>query len=115
MPFYHLDIDKFYEDPTPENLLLSLYQPDTLAMLLVREKANTSYLLIAQKQNSHWIPNIHNARLRKKHSACKRQNSLILKTLTLKFSNSNISIFIAISTRKNKFMKICEGISSPQK
>lgn len=27
MPFYHLDIDKFYEDPTPENLLLSLYQP----------------------------------------------------------------------------------------
>lgn len=46
MPFYHLDIDKFYKDPTPENLLLSLYQPDTLAMLLVREKADTSYLLI---------------------------------------------------------------------
>lgn len=58
MPFYHLDIDKFYEDPTPENLLLSLYQPDTLAMLLLREKADTSYLLIVQKQNSHWIPNI---------------------------------------------------------
>ncbi len=58
MPFYHLDIDKFYKDPTPENLLLSLYQPDTLAMLLLREKADTSYLLIVQKQNSHWIPNI---------------------------------------------------------
>ena len=40
MPFYHLDIDKFYKDPTPENLLLSLYQPDTLAMLLLREKAD---------------------------------------------------------------------------
>ena len=54
MPFYHLDIDKFYEDPTPENLLLSLYQPDTLAMLLVREKADTSYLLIVQFEHLYF-------------------------------------------------------------
>ena len=57
MPFYHLDIDKFYKDPTPENLLLSLYQPDDFAMLVVQEKASSSYALTTKKQKSNWVPN----------------------------------------------------------
>ena len=54
--FYHFDIDKFYEDPTPENFLLSLYQPDDFAILVVQEKASSSYALTTEKQKSNWIP-----------------------------------------------------------
>lgn len=56
LDFYRLDMDKFYEDPTPENLLLSLYQPDDFFMLFVREKSKSSYTLTTEKQNSNWIP-----------------------------------------------------------
>lgn len=116
MPFYHLDIDKFYKDPTPENLLLSLYQPDTLAMLLLREKADTSYLLIVQKQNSHWIPNILMQDFGKNIQNVKDKIPDIKNADFKIFQFMNISIFIAISTRKNKIYEmICEGISSPQK
>ena len=55
--FYYFDMDKFYEDPTPENLLLSLYQPDDFAMLVVQEKARNSYALTTKKQKSKWVPN----------------------------------------------------------
>lgn len=54
--FYHFDMDKFYNDPTPENLLLSLYQPDDFAMLVVQEEGSKSYTLTTEKQNSKWIP-----------------------------------------------------------
>ncbi len=56
--FNRLDMDKFYEDPTPENLLLSLYQPDDFAMLVVREKSNSSYVITTKKQNVNWTPEV---------------------------------------------------------
>lgn len=58
LSFYRLDMNKFYEDPTPDNLLLSLYQPDDFTMLAVQEKSNSSYVLTAEKQNSNWIPSV---------------------------------------------------------
>lgn len=58
MPFYHLDIDKFYEDPTPENLLLSLYQPDTSCHAFSTRKSQHIIPVNCPKTNSHWIPNI---------------------------------------------------------
>lgn len=54
--FYYFDMDKFYHDPTPENLLSSLYQPDDFAMLVVQEKASSSYVLTTKKQKSNWAP-----------------------------------------------------------
>lgn len=54
--FYRFDMDKFYDDPTPENLLLSLYQPDDFAMLGIQEEGSKSYTLTTEKQNSKWIP-----------------------------------------------------------
>lgn len=54
--FYYFDMDKFYEDPTPENLLSSLYQPNDFAILVVQEKDSSSYALTTEKQKSNWVP-----------------------------------------------------------
>lgn len=56
VPIYHFDIDKFYEDPKPENILSSLFRPDSLRVFVVRDKGNILYAVVAEKYKEKWYP-----------------------------------------------------------
>ena len=103
--FYRFDMDKFYDDPTPENLLLSLYQPDDFAMLGIQEEGSKSYTLTTEKQNSKWIPC---TMMLEKKSKMLKPKFPMSKILISEFFNSSIFIILLTQPKKDEFMKICE-------
>ena len=56
LPIFQLNMDKFYESPSPERILISLEKNNNHITFLVHEKDNRVSALSAEKQETQWRP-----------------------------------------------------------
>lgn len=54
MPYYDFDQEKFYKDPSPENILKSLSKPDDKVYFAVKKNSVIMYSLMAAKKDGEW-------------------------------------------------------------
>lgn len=55
MPYYNFDGEKFYNDPSPENIVKALSKPDDHVYFAVKRNGEIMYSLMAVKRNGEWV------------------------------------------------------------
>ncbi len=72
-PYVLLDEEKFYNSPSPEDLLKFLYIPDDQYAFFGKDKEGYNFKLVAIRYENNWAPEIYNEKWEENHSWLKEK------------------------------------------